>query len=107
MQARGTAIGSEARSRVTDPELMRQLEQEERKEAERAAARQAREADVALQQMRSRGSRKGMGCPFYDDRLCVPPVGGRSAATGCSLQQGSYMSCFVYPIHESKKQRGY
>lgn len=64
--------------------------------------------DDDLIRMKMQGSKKGVGCPFYKGGLCVPPIGGIKAIVPCSLQEGRYISnCFVYPIHLSKKQRGY
>jgi len=52
------------------------------------------------------GSEAGLGCPFYnEDRMCVPPGEDVSVALPCSLYGGSYRdSCYVYPIHASKRR---
>ncbi len=37
------------------------------------------------------GSRKGQGCPYWTEGICKIPPG-----FPCSLEKGSYLSCYVY-----------
>ena len=64
------------------------------------------EARTELAMLKARGSKFGIGCPFYEGGLCNPGIRGYSA-TPCSLAKGTYHSCFALPVIISKKQRGY
>lgn len=42
----------------------------------------------------------GQSCPYYSGGMCVPPVGPSLFA--CSLQEGNYLNCNVYPLLKEK-----
>ena len=61
--------------------------------------------DCWFKRGRIMGSKLGFGCPFFnEDRMCVPPDVGIFEAVPCSLTTGRYSSCFVFPLHASKRK---
>jgi heme exporter protein D len=69
------------------------------KEAERRAA------EEKFRQLRASASRLGIGCPFYNDRMCGPAFSGDSRSRICNLAKGNYGDCFTLPVLLHKRNQ--